>query len=183
MIPPSRRAGGGLLALLLGPALLTGCIGSTRPTPDLTATRPAPRPTPMNSSLPPLPVPTAPTRSALPTSPVVRLAPVRSSPHDLARVDVRNGSPRRRSAPATLRRAKGFTVTAGCVGAAGTLIHWAVVAEDEDLFLFGSSAPCNGTFSTDAGLEVVDASTAARLEVTLDPGVEAATVVLRRAVG
>ena len=187
MIPASRRAGGGLLALLLGSALLTACTGSTQPSPVPPPPRSAPRPTtpppPPTPTRSALPVPTAETPSSLPASPDVRLAPVESSPKDLARVDIRNGSPRKRSASATLRAAKGFTVSAACVGAAGTLIHWSVVAKRGNAFLFGSSAPCNGAFLTDAGLVEVRAATAARLEVTIDDGVAEATVVLRRAEG
>jgi hypothetical protein len=48
-------------------------------------------------------------------------------------------------------------------------------------FLFGSTTPCNGVFTTDAAMANIEEASAARLEVSLDSGVQAATVVLRPA--
>jgi hypothetical protein len=106
---------------------------------------------------------------------------VSSSPEDLGRIDVQHGSPLRKAVPVRLPAGSGYAVTAGCIGVPGTLLHYSVVGTEQpnDGFLFGSTTPCNGRFVTDAALANIDGTTPARLEVTLDAGVEAATVVLR----
>jgi hypothetical protein len=129
------------------------------------------------------PLPATPSPTALPTSPPVQLTPVSSAPDELGRVELRDGAPRTRRVHVTLPAATGYTVTAGCTGRAGTLLHYSVVGTraPNDGFLFGSTTPCNGRFVTDAVLANIDRRTPARLEVTLDPGGQDATVVLRPA--
>jgi hypothetical protein len=108
---------------------------------------------------------------------------VSGSPDDLGRIDIRAGSPRRKRVPVRLPAGSGYTVTAGCIGAPGTLLRYSVIgtSEPDSGFLFGSTTPCNGRFVTDAALANIKAPTPAQLEVTVDAGVEAATVVLRPA--
>jgi hypothetical protein len=108
---------------------------------------------------------------------------VSSSPDDLARIDIRGGRPRQQQVPVRLPAASGYTVTAGCIGTPGTLLHYSVVGTSgpDAGFLFGSTTPCNGRFVTDAALANTTEATPARLDVALDAGVEAATVVLRPA--
>ena len=160
--------------------LLTGCTGSAVSAPSPTSTlatspsrpvSPAPRP----------PLPTASAPTSLPSSPPAQLTPVSSSPKDLGRIDVRNGSPSTKHVPVRLPPASGYTVTVGCIGRPGTMLHWSVVgtAGPASGFLFGSTTPCNGAFLTDAAMANIDRPTPARLEVSLDRGAESATIVLR----
>jgi hypothetical protein len=189
MTPASRNRGraavlavavAGLLAACTAgpsgdPASTTAAAGRTLGGPTASGapsrTSPAPRP----------PLPTATARSSLPASPPAQLTPVRSSPGDLGRIEVQHGSPLRKGVSVRLPAGSGYAVTAGCIGAPGALLHYSVVGTEQpnDGFLFGSTMPCNGRFVTDTALANIDGTTPARLEVTLDPGVEAATVVLR----
>jgi hypothetical protein len=129
------------------------------------------------------PLPTSPSPSVLPGSPPVQLAPVSSAPDDLGRIDIRDGDPRTERTTVTLPAGAGYTVTAGCTGRAGALLRYTVIGtrKPNDGFLFGSTTPCNGRFVTDAALANLDERTPARLQVTIDPGVDDATVVLRPA--
>jgi hypothetical protein len=169
--------------------LLAGCTGSpadSAPTDSPASTAPAGRPiasaTPSRVAPRP-PLPSASARSTLPGSPPAQLTPVSSSPKDLGRIDIRNGSPAKEQVAVRLPAASGYTVTVGCLGRPGALLHWSVVGTTEANpgFLFGSTTPCNGSFLTDAAMANIDAATSARLEVSLDAGVQAATVVLRTA--
>lgn len=186
MTAASRLRGSPALLAIALPVLLAACTSGPAPPrpPSASASQPdatSMAPTVPSSSRPPLP--TSPSPTVLPSSPPVQLAPVSSAPDDLGRVDIRDGSPSTERTGVTLPAGAGYTVTAGCTGRAGTLLHYSVIgtSEPNSGFLFGSTTPCNGRFVTDAALANIDERTPARLEVTIDAGVEDATVVLRPA--
>jgi len=185
------RCPGVLLAVTLACGLVA-CTGTpTSSAPPTAATRAAGSGEPSASAIPSAtsrttsrpPLPTAPSPSSLPSAAPVQLTPVSSSPGDLGRIDIRDGSPLTKRVKVRLPAASGYTVTAGCVGRAGTLLRWSVLGTSDAHagFLFGSTTPCNGAFVTDAAMANIDETTPARLEVSLDPGGQAATVVLRPA--
>lgn len=187
MTAASRLRGPAVVIWALLAVPLAACTAGSPPTtPPSSGSASAPSPAastqPTRSTSRP-PLPNSPSPSVLPGSPPVQLAPVSSSPDDLGRIDIRNGSPRSKQVAVRLPAAAGFTVTAGCTGRAGALLHYSVVgtSEPNSGFLFGSTTPCNGRFVTDAALANIDARTPGRLEVTVDAGVEDATVVLRPA--
>jgi hypothetical protein len=165
--------------------LLGGCTGTSAGTAPITSptSRPSISAVPSRSAAPRPPLPTASAPSSLPSSPPAQLTPVSSSPDDLARIDIRDGSPSKKQVPLRLPAVSGYTVTVGCVGLPGTLLRWSVIGTTDAYpgFLFGSTTPCNGSFLTDAAMTNIDRPTSARLEVSLDAGVRAATIVLRPA--
>jgi hypothetical protein len=188
MTAASHRLGPGVVLAVTVAGLLAGCTGApaeSAPTTTAPSAPSASRPTssasPSHTLAPRPPLPTASAPSTLPGSPPEQLTPVSSSPKDLGRIDIRDGSPSTKRVAVRLPAGSGYTVTAGCLGRAGTLLRWSVVGttDADPGFLFGSTAPCNGSFLTDAAMANIDAATSARLEVSIDPGVQAATVVLR----
>lgn len=178
----SRVASAALVVALAG--LLAACTGG----PSSGVAGPAgPRTTaalPSPSRASSAAKPTATPRRPTPTAPAPpTLPPVPGSSDDLGRVDIHGGSPTKKRTNVRLPAGSGYTVTVGCLGRPGALLHWSVIGTSDAYpgFLFGSTTPCDGAVLSDRAMANIEETAPTWLEVALDPGVRDATVVLRPA--